>query len=75
MGGGLDGQVGWDNISQQRSGAVTPTDDFKRLESKAGVLGFLSRKKGRDRSPKPGKERERGVLGKEGARVIVSSER
>jgi len=33
-----------------------------------GMLGFLSRKKGRDRSPKA---REKGVLGKEGARVIV----
>ncbi|KAL2354911.1 kinase-like domain-containing protein [Cryomyces antarcticus] len=35
-----------------------------------GMLGFLSRKKGRDRSPKA---RERGVLGKEGARVIISN--
>lgn len=34
----------------------------------SGMLGFLSRKKGRDKSPKA---RERGVLGKEGARVIV----
>ena len=33
-----------------------------------GMLGFLSRKKGRDRSPKP---MEKGVLGKEGARVVV----
>ena len=37
-----------------------------------GMLGFLSRKKGRDRSPRA-KERERGVLGKEGARVIISN--
>lgn len=34
----------------------------------SGMLGFLSRKKGRDRSPKA---KERGVLGKEGARVVV----
>lgn len=34
----------------------------------SGMLGFLSRKKGRDRSPKA---KERGVLGKEGARQIV----
>lgn len=34
-----------------------------------GMLGFLSRKKGRERSPKP---MEAGVLGKEGARVVVS---
>ncbi len=37
----------------------------------SGMLGFLGRKKGRDRSPKAGKVRERGVLGKEGARVVV----
>lgn len=36
----------------------------------SGMLGFLSRKKGRDRSPKA---KERGVIGKEGARVVVSN--
>lgn len=34
----------------------------------SGMLGFLGRKKGRDKSPKA---RERGVIGKEGARVVV----
>ena len=43
-------------------------DDEKKRPS--GMLGFLSRKKGRDRSPKA---RERGVLGKEGARVVISN--
>ena len=38
----------------------------------SGMLGFLSRKGGRARSPKP---REAGVLGKEGARVVVSGGR
>ncbi|KAK4987104.1 Serine/threonine kinase [Elasticomyces elasticus] len=40
-----------------------------------GMLGFLTRKKGRDGSPRAGKEkeRERGVLGKEGARVVVGN--
>ncbi|KAK3066041.1 Serine/threonine kinase [Teratosphaeriaceae sp. CCFEE 6253] len=38
----------------------------------SGMLGFLERKKGRDRSPKAPKVRERGVIGKEGARVVVS---
>ena len=39
----------------------------------AGMLGFLSRKKGRDRSPKASsKPKERGVLGKEGARHVIS---
>lgn len=37
-----------------------------------GMLGFLSRKKGREKSPKP---QEQGVLGKEGARVVVSGGR
>ena len=37
-----------------------------------GMLGFLSRKGGRARSPKP---REAGVLGKEGARVVINSGR
>jgi serine/threonine kinase 32 len=43
-------------------------DEKEREKRPSGMLGFLSRKKGRDRSPKA---RERGVLGKEGARVIV----
>lgn len=37
--------------------------------SNSGMLSFLSRKKGRDRSPKP---TEPGVLGKEGARQIIN---
>ncbi|KAG7286132.1 hypothetical protein NEMBOFW57_008435 [Staphylotrichum longicolle] len=37
-------------------------------ESSGGVFGFLRGKKGRGNSPKP---KERGVLGKEGARVIL----
>lgn len=54
--------------------------DEKLSSRPSGMLGFLNRKKGRDRSPrgeerersgKKGKERERGVLGKEGARVVV----
>jgi serine/threonine kinase 32 len=36
----------------------------------SGMLGFLSRKKGRDRSPKA---KERGVLGKDGARQIIGA--
>jgi serine/threonine kinase 32 len=34
-----------------------------------GMMSFFSRKKGRDRSPKP---TEPGVLGKEGARQIIN---
>lgn len=35
-----------------------------------GMLSFLSRRGGRERSPKP---KECGVLGKEGARVVINS--
>ncbi|KAJ5093734.1 Serine/threonine-protein kinase 32B [Penicillium angulare] len=45
-------------------------DHGKGKGSNSGMLSFLSRKKGRDRSPKP---TEPGVLGKEGARQIISS--
>ncbi|KAI5274866.1 kinase-like protein [Aureobasidium subglaciale] len=58
----------WSEMANQSQGLVQPNEDRKP----AGMLGFLSRKKGRDRSPKA-KERERGVLGKEGARVVVGS--
>lgn len=37
-----------------------------------GMLGFLKGKKGRGSSPRPGKQLERGILGKEGARVVIS---
>ncbi|KAA8644532.1 Serine/threonine-protein kinase 32A [Aspergillus tanneri] len=45
------------------------TATAKGKSSNSGMLAFLSRKKGRDRSPKP---QEPGVLGKEGARQIIS---
>ena len=50
--------------SPERSGG----EEMDHLRKASGMLGFLSRKKGRDRSPKA---HERGVIGKEGARVIV----
>jgi serine/threonine kinase 32 len=70
MGGGvqvvLDGTGSWSEMANQSSALVqTP-----QTEKPSGMLGFLSRKKGRDRSPKA---KERGVLGKEGARVIISN--
>lgn len=45
--------------------------DAKLVEAagKSGVFGFLKRGKGRGGSPKP---MERGILGKEGARVVIS---
>ena len=68
----LNEQGSWSEMANASQGMVGPTEEEKRRsERPAGMLGFLSRKKGRDRSPK-GKEKERGVLGKEGARVIIS---
>lgn len=51
-------------------GSSTADQGSRRGDKPSGMLGFLNRKKGRDRSPKA-KDRERGVLGKEGARVIL----
>ena len=55
-------------------GASVTDQQHQQLHSKpTGMLGFLrSKKPGRDRSPRA-KERERGVLGKEGARVVISN--
>lgn len=74
MGGGvqvvLNEQGSWSDMANQSKEMVDGERD-KRAERSPGMLGLFSRKKGRDRSPK-GKEKERGVLGKEGARVVIS---
>jgi len=66
----LDGKGSWSDLARQD--ATLPTDancvDNMKQETNGGVFGFLSRKKGRSNSPKP---KERGVLGKEGARVVI----
>jgi serine/threonine kinase 32 len=69
----LDGKSSWSDLARQD--ATLPTDanaaggdGSGRPEQSGGVFGFLSRKKGRSHSPKP---KERGVLGKEGARVVI----
>ena len=75
MAGGMQvvlGETGsWSELAKQD--ATLPAD-AKMVEAVAakpsGMLGFLSRKKGRGNSPKP---QERGILGKEGARVVISS--
>ncbi|KAI5370631.1 putative serine/threonine-protein kinase, active [Septoria linicola] len=67
----LNEQGSWTDMANQSQAMIAPGDDSRRAERPSGMLGFLSRKKGRDRSPKA-KEKERGVLGKEGARVIIS---
>ncbi|KAF1832085.1 kinase-like protein [Decorospora gaudefroyi] len=70
MGGGvqvvLNETGSWTDMANQSSALVQNA----QAEKPSGMLGFLSRKKGRDRSPKA---KERGVLGKEGARVIISN--
>lgn len=78
LGGGvqvvLNEQGSWSDMANQSAGMVDAESgrDGKKAERSPGMLGLFSRKKGRDRSPK-GKEKERGVLGKEGARVVISS--
>ncbi|KAG4032690.1 hypothetical protein MFRU_006g01560 [Monilinia fructicola] len=73
QGGGMQvvlGETGsWSELAKQDT---TLPADAKLIEAQAkptGMLGFLSRKRGRGHSPKP---QERGILGKEGARVIIS---
>jgi serine/threonine kinase 32 len=70
--GGLQVVLGetssWSDLAKQDT---TLPADAKDLQAKPnGMLGFWSRKKGRGHSPKP---QERGILGKEGARVVLSS--
>ncbi|KAF4776449.1 hypothetical protein HER10_EVM0006303 [Colletotrichum scovillei] len=66
----LDGGGSWSDLARQD--ATLPTDanaiSEGKSESSSGVFGFLRGKKGRGHSPKP---KERGVLGKEGARQVI----
>ncbi|RAH64515.1 kinase-like protein [Aspergillus aculeatinus CBS 121060] len=62
----------WSELADHSS--TLPAEGYDTVTGKgkgsnSGMLAFLSRKKGRDRSPKP---QEPGVLGKEGARQIIS---
>lgn len=50
--------------------ATNGADGSHRGAKSHGMLGFLSRRTGRERSPKP---KESGVLGKEGARVVINA--
>lgn len=72
MGGGvqvvLNETGSWSDMANQSSSLLQNPNP--NADKPTGMLGFLSRKKGRDRSPKA---KERGVLGKEGARVIISN--
>ncbi|KAF6813841.1 AGC/YANK protein kinase [Colletotrichum sojae] len=66
----LDGGGSWSELARQD--ATLPTDanavSDSKAESSSGVFSFLRGKKGRGHSPKP---KERGVLGKEGARQVI----
>ena len=69
----LDETGPWTELAKKNSSL--PTDAISCNESSKhakpnGMLGFLSRHKGREKSPKP---QESGVLGKEGARVVINS--
>lgn len=67
----IDAAGSWSQLARQD--ATLPADakdagDDKGGSSSGGVFGLFGRKKGRGHSPKP---KERGVLGKEGARVVI----
>ncbi|KAF9876264.1 hypothetical protein CkaCkLH20_06207 [Colletotrichum karsti] len=66
----LDGGGSWSELARQD--ATLPTDanaiNDGKSESSSGVFSFFRGKKGRGHSPKP---KERGVLGKEGARQVI----
>ena len=68
----LDETGSWSELANHNT--TLPADsvngDGSHRGKPNGMLGFLSRKKGRERSPKP---QESGVLGKEGARVVINS--
>jgi len=62
------GETGsWSELAKQD--ATLPADAKDLTAKPNGMLGFFNRKRGRGHSPKP---QERGILGKEGARVVVS---
>lgn len=77
-GGGLqvvtnDDGTAWEGLKKKETRASNGSGEVREGGRSTrgkpnGMLGFLSRKKGRDRSPKP---MEPGVLGKEGARVVI----
>jgi len=69
----LDSESSWSALAEQN--LSLPADALEGVIARegkggsSGMLGFLNRKKGRERSPKP---RDPGVLGKFGARQIIN---
>ena len=67
----LEATGSWSELNNQNPPVDVEETGPGRSNKAHGMLGFLSRRV-RDRSPKP---TERGVLGKEGARVVMQSGR
>jgi len=65
----LDGTGSWSQLAKQDATLPADAKLVEAHDKPTGMLGFLTRKKGRGHSPKP---QERGILGKEGARVVIS---
>jgi serine/threonine kinase 32 len=70
----LDSESNWSALAEQN--LTLPADALEgviaregKSSSSSSVLGFLNRKKGRDRSPKP---KDPGIIGKFGARQILN---
>lgn len=66
----LDESGSWSQLADHAT--TLPAEGLDQAGGKgknSGMLSFFSRRKGRDRSPKP---QEPGVLGKEGSRQIIS---
>ncbi|KAJ5776210.1 uncharacterized protein N7511_001221 [Penicillium nucicola] len=59
----------WSELANSSTLPAEGIDGDDKGKQANGMMSFFSRKKGRDRSPKP---TEPGVLGKEGARQIIS---
>ena len=66
----LDDSGQWSAVSDQNSHLSSDGEQYSSKPEK-GMLGFLSRKKGRDRSPRP---KDPAILGKVGARQIINKD-
>lgn len=74
MGGGMQvtlGETGsWSELAKKDATLPADAKLIETAQKPSGMLGFLKGKRGRGHSPKP---QERGILGKEGARVVISN--
>lgn len=65
------GETGsWSELAKNDTTLPADAKLVEASQKPKGMLGFLRGSKGRGHSPKP---QERGILGKEGARVVISS--